>query len=359
MQERASPTDTSSDQALVVADARTLMLLQTSRAVREALGYSPSELGGMLLTDIVAYPPPEELRRLLNPADEGSASELTLAARLRGKHEARVTAELVLIPFSAGETALLAAVIRFATTPATAGDAASLEPGNANFVDFTARLGHDFNNLLSTVIGSLGLIREDSGRDRDDETRQLAEDALSAGRECADLVDRLMAAAGNQLLRPRPVALNDVIGRVTQLLAQTLPASIDLEVSLTPGIPDVEVDPDRLEAAIIGLVVNAREAMPTGGELLITSQLGESEDAGPAAHGRRVQVTVCDSGPGIPEELADRVLEPLFTTKTSGTGRGLGLSIVNGFVRQSRGTMTMESTPGRGTRVTLTFPPAA
>lgn len=358
MQERASPTNASSDQALILVEARTLALVQASRRVREELGYSSSELGGMSLTDIVLYPPPAELRRALSPLEEAVGAEISVAVRLRGRREASVAGELLLIPFTLGEVPLLAAVIRFATARADSADGPALEPGNANFVDFTARLGHDFNNLLSTVIGSLGLIREDSGDGRNDETRQLSEDALSASRECADLVDGLMAAAGNQLLRPQHVALNDVIRRLTQLLTQTLPGNIDLQVSLDPGIPDLNVDPDRLEAAIIGLVVNAREAMPAGGELLISSHLGESPDAGPGADRRCVQVTVSDTGPGIPANLVDRVLEPLFTTKTSGTGRGLGLSIVNGFVQQSRGALGMESTPGRGTRITLSFPPA-
>ena len=240
------------------------------------------------------------------------------------------------------------------------GEGPQLVPGNATFVAFAGRLGHDLNNLLSTIIGSLGLLREDGAGSPDAETLQLIDDALSAGRECADLVDRLMASAGKQLLRPRRVGINDIIERLVPLLSQTLPENIDLQVSMEPGLPELEMDPDRFEAAIMDLVVNAREAMPSGGTLIIRSGIGEATGARPAlAPGHSyVHVTVGDAGCGIPEELHDRVLEPLFSTKSGGTGRGLGLSMANGFVQQSHGALSLSSEEGRGTRVTLHFPPA-
>lgn len=240
------------------------------------------------------------------------------------------------------------------------GNVPPLDPRNATFVDFAGRLGHDLNNLLSTVIGSLGLIREENIANEDQEGQQLVDDALSASRDCADLVDRLMTAAGKQLLRPQRVAVNSILRRLTPLLTQTLPDNIDLQVSLAPGLPDLDVDPDRLEAAIIDLVVNAREAMPSGGELVISSGAGKASGTRLALESDRlyVQITVSDVGSGIPEELRDRVLEPLFTSKPSSVGRGMGLSMVNGFVYQSYGALSIDSEPGRGTHVTLHFPPA-
>lgn len=246
------------------------------------------------------------------------------------------------------------------TPPDGIAEGPQLVPGNPTFVAFAGRLGHDLNNLLSTVIGSLGLLREDGAGGSDPETRQLVDDALSAGRECADLVDRLMAAAGKQLLRPQRIGVNDIVERLATLLEQTLPADIDLSVSMEPDLPDLDLDPDRLEAAVMDLVVNARESMPGGGTLGIRSGLGDATAAQPPLDPRRryVQITVSDSGCGIPGELHDRVLEPLYSTKSGGTGRGLGLSMANGFVQQSHGALTLDSEPGRGTRVTLHFPPA-
>lgn len=232
---------------------------------------------------------------------------------------------------------------------ADSGAGTGLAPDNATFVEFAGRLGHDLNNLLSTVIGSLGLLREESVERADEESHQLVEDALSASRECADLVDRLLAAAGKQLLRPQRIVANDIIERLAPLLGQTLPDNVELQVSLDPELPDIEVDPDRLEAAIMDLVVNAKDAMPSGGILRIGTAAG-------GAAGATVEISVHDAGCGIPEELRGRVLEPLFSTKSSGSGRGLGLSMANGFVQQSGGTLSLASEPGRGTRVTLSFP---
>ena len=234
-----------------------------------------------------------------------------------------------------------------------------LTPTDPTFVEFAGRLGHDLNNLLSTVIGSLGLLAEGGSNAADDDSRQLIEDALSASRECADLVDRLMAAAGKQMLRPQSVTANEIVARLAPLLEQTLPDNVELDLSLEPDLPAIVVDPDRLEAAIIDLVVNAREAMPSGGTLVIRTACDDAETPPPGLERPCVRIVVRDAGSGIPEELRGRILEPLFSTKSSGTGRGLGLSTVNGFVRQSGGGMSISSEPGRGTEVTLFFPRAA
>lgn len=239
-------------------------------------------------------------------------------------------------------------------------DEPRLTPEDSAFVAFAGRLGHDLNNLLSTIIGSLGLLREDLAGNGDEQIRQLMDDALSASRDCADLVDRLMAAAGKQLLHPQRVAANEVIERLIPLLKQTLPENIQLQVSLDPDLPPIQADPDRLEAAIIALVVNAREAMPSGGLLSIGTGCETPGETRPALDSKRdyVQISVGDAGSGIPEELRGRVLEPLYSTKTSGAGRGLGLSMANGFVQQSGGALRLCSEPGQGTRVTLNLPTA-
>ncbi len=359
MRKRLLPPGTATDLALIFLDSGTLALAQTSRRAQEELGYSNGQLCEMSLTDIVSHPPPEQLRNLLRPLDDG-IEEIALDAMLRATGGRTIAAELLLVRLIGGEGSPLAAILNFGSPRPVRDDAPGLEPGNSTFVEFSGRLGHDFNNLLSTVIGSLGLIREGGLDGPGDDGHQLVDDALSASRECADLVDGLMAAVGRQFLRPRRMAVNSIIRRLTTLLTQTLPDNIDLRVSLDPELPELHVDPDRLEAAIINLVVNAREAMPSGGELVISSSFGEASGARPALEPDRryVQITVSDAGSGIPEELRDRVLNPLFTTKSGGTGRGLGLSMANGFVQQSHGALSMDSEPGRGTRITLNFPPA-
>ena len=222
-----------------------------------------------------------------------------------------------------------------------------LDPSDVVFLEFAGRLGHDLNNLLGTIIGGLGLLREEQPMDEHTESQQLIDDALSAARECATLVDRLMASAGRQNLRAQRVDLNSVAESLSQLLAKTLPANIQVQTSLEPDLPAVSVDGDRLQEALANIAVNAREAMPEGGKLAITTGLSESG---------HVNVVLGDEGCGMAPEVQSRVLEPLFSTKTSGLGRGLGLSVVNGFVRQSGGSLSIESQPGSGTRVTLNFP---
>lgn len=352
MQERASPIATDGEQALILIDPESLALVHASRNAQAALGYTEDQLQGMSLTDIVVHPAGAELERVLGALRSDAHSEVAVAALLREQRGRTIAVELLLMELGLAEPPLLAAIARFTGARANSGDASRLDPANAIFVDFAARLGHDMNNLLSTIIGSLGLIREEATSDSGDDRHQIVDDALSASRECADLLDRLMAAAGKQLLRPQRVCANSIVERLTPLLMRTLPEGIELRLSLDPGLPDVVVDPDRLEAAIIGLVVNAREAMASGGELAISSGVAD----GPGSH--LVQITVSDAGPGIPDDLLERVTEPLFTTKSSGTGRGLGLAIVNGFVQQSKGALTIDSAPGHGTRVTLNFPPA-
>ena len=359
MQEPQSSARDTTDQALILLDPESFAVVQASRRLGEVLGLSGERLREMTLEDLVSHPPPEELRRLLRSACNGE-DEIVLGALLLGSGGRSIPVEITLIRFADGQARPLAAMLHFAEVTDKPALAPRLEPGDATFVDFAGRLGHDLNNLLSTVIGSLGLIHEEGLADSDHEGRQLADDALSASRECADLVDRLMTAAGKQRLRPQRIAVNSIIQRLEPLLTRTLPDTIDLQVSLDPELPAVSLDPDRLEAAILDLVVNAREAMPFGGRLRIATGIGSlSGGARPlmAVDRQFVQISVSDTGSGIPLELRARVLEPLFTTKSSGTGRGLGLSMVNGFVQQSLGALGLESEPGQGTVITLGFPP--
>jgi len=359
MQEQQSHTGTTTNQVLIFLHPATLALLQTAGGAQELFGYCNDRLCQMSLTDLVLEPPPDALRKRLRPMADGTA-ELTLGVLLRDQSGRRIPAELLLTRLASPEEQPLTVIVRAHGAQTKRDDAPRLQPGDIRYVDFASRLGHELNNLLSTVIGGLGLIREDLLADSDDDGRQLVDDALSAGHECAELVDRLMTAAGKQLLRPQRVAVNDIVGRLEPLLKQTLPENIHLRVSLGAALPDLDVDPLRLEAAIIDLVANAREAMPCGGELLISSGLGRALGAHPALQPDRdyVQITVSDAGGGISEKLRDRVLEPLFTTKRGGTGRGMGLSMVNGFVQQSQGALCVVSNSEEGTSVTLNLPAA-
>jgi len=224
----------------------------------------------------------------------------------------------------------------------------------------TGGVAHDFNNLLTVIMGGLDTIRRARP---DDEARikRAVDMALQGVQRAASLTGRLLAFSRRQPLDPKPVELNKLVRDMTELLHRTLGEQIELEGVLAPRLWLVEVDQNQLESALINLAVNARDAMPDGGKLTIetaNTALDESYVAQDAEviPGQYVVVAVSDSGVGMSKETLARVFEPFFTTKEVGRGTGLGLSMVYGFVKQSRGHVTIYSEEGQGTTVKLYFP---
>lgn len=217
-------------------------------------------------------------------------------------------------------------------------------------------IAHDFNNLLTIILGNLRFLCEAVGQNADDDTSELLEDALSAGLDGAQLTQRLLGFSRRQALTARRVELNSVIGDFLRLLKRTL--STDIELVFTPAAEPlaVRVDPSQLESALLNLCLNARDALPAGGRLTIGTARHHSANRTEPATGDWIALTVTDNGSGIAPELLDRVCEPFFTTKEAGKGSGLGLSMVYGFVQQSKGELSIQSEPGQGTTVTLLLP---
>ena len=231
----------------------------------------------------------------------------------------------------------------------------------------TGGVAHDFNTLLAIIIGNLQLLAE--RKDTDGEARELIADALWSAGRAAELTHRLLAFARRQPLDPRPTNVNTLIEGMTGLVRRTLDSRIELHAELAPGLWPSVIDRGQLEAALMNLIVNARDAMPNGGLLKIETRnevIGESEAAGTSnqrmeradaiAAGEYVVVAVEDTGTGMPAKLIERIFEPFFTTKGAGKGSGLGLSMVYGFVKQSGGHVYVDSEPSRGTRVALYLP---
>ena len=223
----------------------------------------------------------------------------------------------------------------------------------------TGGLAHDFNNLLAVIIGNLGLLR-DGGRIAAEDT-PLLEDSLDAARLGAELTKRLLAFARRQRLEPRPLAVNDMIHGVAALLGRTLGEQISISLSLADDVWPVLVDPGQLEASLVNLATNARDAMPNGGRLTIATGnrvLGADYVAAHAelAPGDYAMIEISDTGTGIPPDIMLRIFEPFFTTKETGKGTGLGLSMVFGFVKQSGGHINVYSETGNGTTFRLYLP---
>jgi PAS domain S-box-containing protein len=221
-------------------------------------------------------------------------------------------------------------------------------------------IAHDFNNLLQIIRGNLSLLQRGGGPTEEKWRRQLA-NALTGTDRAAALTQRLLAFSRRQPLDPRPVDVNQLIGDMTELLHRTLGEPIVIETHLLAGIPAALVDGNQLENAILNLAINARDAMPRGGRLDISTDFAELErddvERQPeAAPGRYVRISVRDTGVGMNPEVLDRALEPFFSTKEVGHGTGLGLSMVYGFVRQSGGHLMLQSREREGTSIELFLP---
>ena len=227
----------------------------------------------------------------------------------------------------------------------------------------TGGVAHDFNNLLAVVLGNLRLIEEECRQDRPD-LLELIEDALGATRSGVELTGRLLAFARGQSLHPEVTDVREQVLSVARLLERTLGERIAIRLTLAADPRHANVDRSQLEASLLNLAINARDAMPEGGELGIAVRdvlLGpEAARADPEARpGRYVALAISDTGHGMTPDVRQRAAQPFFTTKPAGAGSGLGLSMVDGFVRQSGGHLEIASEPGRGTEVTLYFPAVA
>jgi signal transduction histidine kinase/CheY-like chemotaxis protein len=225
----------------------------------------------------------------------------------------------------------------------------------------TAGIAHDFNNLLTVVLGNLENAQRQSQLAESSLLRAL-ENATRGAQRAAGLTERLLAFARRKPLDPRIVDVNVLVSGMSDLLQRTLGEEIKVRTSLAPELWPAEVDPTELEAAILNLAVNARDAMASGGELMIESANVELDAVYAAANseartGHYVFISISDTGTGMPPAIIKQVFEPFFTTK-GGRGTGLGLSQVYGFVTQSGGHVKLYSEPGIGTTVKLYLPKA-
>ncbi|RUL78969.1 PAS domain S-box protein [Dyella choica] len=224
----------------------------------------------------------------------------------------------------------------------------------------TGGIAHDFNNLLTVISGNLQLLEADAAEDP--ATRETLESASRAVERGAALTRKLLAFSRRQHLLPRAVRTVQLLADLSDMLSRTLGERISVTVECASDVPAVYADPGELEAALLNLALNARDAMPRGGRLAIKArehQVVNTDDDARLAPGAYVMFAVADTGVGMRPEVLARVLEPFFTTKGPGKGSGLGLSMVYGFVKQSGGHLSIDSQEGHGTRVKLYLPAAA
>jgi signal transduction histidine kinase/ActR/RegA family two-component response regulator len=312
------------------------------------------------------------LERPLHPASLVSAARSALRGRLRQRLAARHLEEL---ERARGELRELADTLEAKVQERTRDLAAANDRLTAEIAEreraearllqaqkmeavgqLTGGIAHDFNNLLTAVVGSLDLLLR---RTDDEKLRRLAGNALQAAERGAQLTSQLLSFSRRQRLSPTPVQPNDVVSGMGDMLARTIGPHVRVETRLDPSLWKALADPTQLEVMILNLAINARDAMPGGGRLTISTGNVEEVPAGLAAEltpGEYVAIAVSDTGCGMTPAVLARAFEPFFTTKAQGKGTGLGLSQLYGFARQSGGTVRIDSREGEGTKVTIYLP---
>ncbi|PMX03233.1 hybrid sensor histidine kinase/response regulator [Pseudomonas sp. FW215-R2] len=225
----------------------------------------------------------------------------------------------------------------------------------------TGGIAHDFNNMLTGIIGSLELLRRRLARGRTEDLDSLIDLGVTSANRAAGLTHRLLAFSRRQSLDSKAVQMNDLVQSMGELLQRSLNESIQLDMRLHEQLWVAEADPNQLESALLNLVINARDAMPDGGNLVVETgnQVLDRDYTATYSNlepGDYVVLSVTDNGCGMPESVINRAFDPFFTTKPIGQGTGLGLSMIYGFSKQSGGHVSIDSKIDQGTTVKLYLP---
>ena len=220
----------------------------------------------------------------------------------------------------------------------------------------TRGLAHEFNNLLTTIGNALDLITLQPAADA--RTCELAELAQAAADRGSLLTRQLLAFSADQTLVREPVSVHDLLHEALPVMLRACPGGIALQLEVSAGLPPIATDGVQLHSAVLNLLLNSCEAMPQGGNVVVSARIEErlAPDLADATRRRYVAIAVTDDGDGMPPDVAERASQPFFTTKEIGKGSGLGLSQVFGFASQCEGFVDVTTAPGRGTTVCLLLP---
>lgn len=220
----------------------------------------------------------------------------------------------------------------------------------------TGGIAHDFNNLLTSIIFGLDMTRQRMEAGRNEGVERFIDAALDSARSAASLTNRLLAFSRQQTLDAKPLDINAEVRSLEELLHRTIGENIRIEFDLADSVETVLADRAQLQSAVLNLVINARDALPSGGVITLCTHSLVSKGASDLPDGRYMALTVADNGIGIDPALVSKVFDPFFTTKPIGAGTGLGLSTVYGFTRQTGGTTRLRSVPAHRTEVTMLLP---
>jgi PAS domain S-box-containing protein len=331
-------------------------LKSVNPAWKRLLGYEESELLSRPYSD---FAPKEDHQRLAAAVRRLSSGEAVTDLEHRLIHK---DGQQSLIAWSADQIdSVLYVVGRNVTEQRLAEDALRQSQKMEAVGQLTGGIAHDFNNLLQGITGSLDLVQRRVSQGRTQELDRFITGAMNSANRAAALTHRLLAFSRRQPLDPRLVNINPLLTSIDDLLRRTLGETIELKIVLADNLWLAKCDPNQLESAVLNLAINARDAMPDGGRLVIETANAALDGVHTPRHqdirrGHYVCISVTDTGTGMSPETMAKAFEPFFTTKPIGQGTGLGLSMIYGFARQSEGYARIYSELGVGTTVKLYLP---
>jgi PAS domain S-box-containing protein len=350
----------SSQDAIIGKDDRGC-ITSWNAAAEKIFGYKPSEMIGQSIKCLLPTELEQEEDEILCLIKKGKAVQHIETKRKR-KDGTLIDVSLTISPIRTADGKIIGAskIARDITEKRRIESQLQQSQKLEAIGQLTGGIAHDFNNLLGVIVGNLDLLERQIPND--ESALKRVHTAQKAATRGADLTRRLLAFSREDELRPTATLLNDAVHNVIELASRGFGPEIKIATNLDKSMQPVFVDVAGLEGALLHLVVNARDAMPNGGSLNITTESRNLEEnyapvqAGEMKTGRYASVSVSDSGDGMSREVLARALEPFFTTKERGKGSGLGLAMVYGFVKQSGGTIRIYSETGLGTTVTFYLP---
>ncbi len=346
--------------AVVTVDGRRLY---NSPSYEKVLGYSREELEKASAYEQIH---PEDLRAVRLAAEEAAASGIGRCLEYRVRHkngEWRVLESTAsAVRDAAGKVEKLVIVNRDVTERRELQQQLVLSQRLEAVGKLSGGIAHDFNNLLGVIIGYSEALEQSIPAG--DALREPVDEIRKAGERAAALTQQLLAFSRKQVLEPKVLDLNAIILDMEKMLRRLIGEDISLNIHAHPGLGNVKADRGQLEQVVLNLAVNARDAMPRGGELRIETTSGELTEKDVRRYryvvpGRYIILSVSDTGVGMDAETQSHIFEPFFTTKEKGKGTGLGLATVYGIVKQSGGYIWLESEPGKGTTFRVFLPLAS